>query len=514
MRTRAVTTRPARTGSCMTAPSRARRLAAHLPSLLSSQLLPLLLPQSLALLLASLLASCAVGPNFERPEAPDPPGYTVEPRPMAMTPAAGGEAQRLELAREISAQWWKAFQSPALGDMIELALRDSPSLDASRATLSQSQQAIAAARGGLFPQLDVSGRIAREHFEAIEGRSSYTSSLYSVGPGLYYVVDVFGGIRRGLERQVALAELQSHELAAAWLALTGNAVTGAITIASLREQIEAREALVEQNRTNLELVRHKFEAGKAARSDVLVAQTQLASDMAALPQLRQALAEAQHALTVLVGQLPGEWSPPAFELDDFALPGELPLSLPSELVRQRPDILAAESLLHAANAEVGIATAQLFPSLTLSADLAQQGVISGGSGTAWTLAAQLAAPVFRGGTLRAQRRGAIDAYEATFAGYRETVLTGFQQVADSLRALENDAVWVGAQAERLAVADESLALQRISYEAGKTNLLLLVASQRAYQEARIGYVQAKGQRLIDSARLFVALGGGWWHEDL
>ncbi len=468
----------------------------------------------LLLLLLLLLGSCAVGPDFERPEAPDPPGYTAEPRPMEMTPTAGGGEQRLELAREISAQWWKAFQSPELGGVIELALRDSPSLAAARARLSQARQAIAAARGGLFPQLDVSGRISREHFEAIEGNSSSTSSLYSVGPGIYYVVDVFGGIRRGLERQVALAEFQHRELAAAWLALTGNAVTGAITIASLREQIEAREALVEQNRTNLELVRHKYEAGKAARSDVLVAQTQLASDIAELPQLRQALAEAQHALAVLVGQLPGAWSPPAFSLDGFELPGELPLLLPSELVRQRPDILAAESQLHAASAEIGVATAQLFPSLTLSADLVREGLLSGGSGTAWTLAGQLTAPVFRGGTLRAQRRSAIDAYEASFADYRETVLTGFQQVADSLRALENDAEWIGAQAERLDVADESLELQRISYEAGKSNLLLLVAAQRAYQEARIGYVQAKGQRLIDSAALFVALGGGWWHEDL
>lgn len=458
-----------------------------------------------------LLGACAVGPDFERPAAPGTSSYTTGSSPLELSPAVGGESQRLVLAREVEARWWNGFRSPELARVVELALAGSPSLAAAQATLAQAREEIAAARGGLFPQLDVGGRIAREH---VEQNRTRTSSPYSVGPAAFYVVDVFGGIRRGIERQTALAESQRHELAAAWLALTGNVVTGSITIASLREQVEARETLVLQDRRNLELVRRKFEAGKTARSDVLVAETLLASDIAELPPLRQQLAEAQHALAVLVGQLPGEWSPPAFQLDGFELPGELPLSLPSELVRQRPDILAAESLLHAASAEVGVATAQLFPSLTLSADLARAGVLSGGAGTAWSLAAQLTAPVFRGGTLRAQRRAAVDAYEASFARYRETVLTGFQQVADALRALENDAESVGAQARRLDVADESLELQRISYEAGKSNLLLLLEAQRAYQQARIGHVRAKGQRLADSARLLVALGGGWWHEAL
>lgn len=465
-----------------------------------------MLPVIAALL---LLCSCAVGPDFERPAAPETSGYTSEPRPLEMTPSEGGDRQRLVLASELEAGWWTAFQSPELGRLIERALEDSPSLAAARATLAQAREEVGAARGSFFPQVDGSGRIAREHTER---NRSDTSSLYSVGPSLFYVVDVFGGIRRGVERQSALAELQHRELAAAWLALTGNVVTGSIAIASLREQIDAREALVEQDRTNLRLVRHKFEAGKAARSDLLVAETLLASDIAELPRLRRELAEAQHALAVLVGQLPGDWSAPALDLDAFTLPGELPLLLPSELVRQRPDILAAESQLHAASAAIGVATAQLFPSLTLSADLAREGALSGGAGTAWSLASQLTAPVFRGGTLRAQRRAALAAYEAALARYRETVLTGFQQVADALRALEYDAESIGAQARRLDVAEESVELQRISYEAGKSNLLLLVETQRAYQQARIGYVQAKAQRLADSARLLVALGGGWWNE--
>jgi NodT family efflux transporter outer membrane factor (OMF) lipoprotein len=463
------------------------------------------------LALAVALTRCAVGPNFTRPEPPSPPRYTAEPMPTQLTPAAGEGEQRLELAREISAQWWQVFRSPELDDVIELALRDSPNLKAARATLAQAEQAVVATRGGLFPQLDVGGGVARVH---TPGRAATTSTDFSVGPTVSYALDLFGGVRRSVEEQAALAELQYHGLAAAWLALTGNTVTVAVTIASLRAQIDASVELVQDDRHNLELVQHKFEAGKVARSDVLVAQTQLGSDLALLPPLRQQLAVAQHALTVLAGQLPGEWSPPEFTLDDFTLPGELPLSLPSELVRQRPDILAAESLLHASSAAIGVATAQLFPSLTLSSDVTRASLLTGGAGTAWALAAQATAPVFHGGTLWSQRRGAIDAYQASLASYEETVLTGFEQVADTLRALAHDADLVGAQAQLLDTARESLALQRISYEAGKSDLLLLLAAQRAYQQARLDFAQAEGQRLLDSALLFVALGGGWWQAGI
>jgi NodT family efflux transporter outer membrane factor (OMF) lipoprotein len=468
------------------------------------------------------LSACAVGPNFERPEAPNPPGYTAEPTPTQLTPAAGEGEQRIELAREISAQWWQAFRSPELDDVIERALRDSPNLVAARATLAQAEQAVTAARGALFPQLDASGVVSRQRTPGASVNTSTnktsvkadTSNFYSVGPTISYTLDVFGGIRRGVEQQAALAELQRHELEAAWLTLTGNAVLGSITIAALRAQIDASVELVQQDRDNLGLVQRKYEAGKAARSDVLVAQTQLAGDLALLPPLRQQLALAQHALSVLVGQLPGAWSPPEFALDAFTLPGELPLSLPSELVRQRPDILAAEAQLHASSAAIGVATAQLFPSLTLSGDLVKESLVSGGAFTAWALAAQVVTPVFHGGTLWAQRRGAIDAYHASLSIYEETVLTGFQQVADTLRALEHDADLVGAEAQLLDTARESLALQRISYDAGKSDLLLLLAAQRAYQQALLDYARAEGQRLQDTALLFVALGGGWWQARL
>jgi NodT family efflux transporter outer membrane factor (OMF) lipoprotein len=260
------------------------------------------------------------------------------------------------------------------------------------------------------------------------------------------------------------------------------------------------------------LVQHKFDAGKVARSDLLTAQTQLASDQAQLPPLRQQLAFAQHALAVLAGQLPARWAPPDFSFDDFTLPAELPLSLPSELVRQRPDILAAEADLHAASAAIGVATANLFPSFTLSGTLsvAESAAIINGPGAAYSLAAQVLQPVFRGGTLRAQRRAAIEAFDASRARYEQAVLTGFQQVADILRALQHDVDLVDAQQRLLATAEEALALQRVRYDAGKVDLLELLDAQRSYAQARLGYARAHEQRLSDTAQLYVALGGGWW----
>jgi NodT family efflux transporter outer membrane factor (OMF) lipoprotein len=466
-----------------------------------------------------LLCSCAVGPDFERPESPTPPSYTAEPVHTVMSHPASGAEQHLQLAEDLSGQWWELFHSPGLNEVVTRTIADNPSLAAARATLAEAQEAIAAAKGSFFPQIDVGGGVQRTRIPGLQsGASASTSSFYSVGPSASYLVDVFGGVRRSVEQQTALAEFQGYELAAAWLTLTGNAVTQSVAIASLRAEIEAVEEVIEDGEQNLALVQRQFEAGKVARSDVLVAKTQLASDRAQLPPLRQRLAVARHAVSALAGQVPALWSPPEFDLEHFELPGELPVSLPSELARKRPDILAAEAQLHAASAAIGVATAQLYPSLTLSGSVAQEaleiGSLFSGGGAAWALAARLTAPLFHGGTLRAQRRAAIEAYQASLATYQQVVVQAFQQVADSLRALENDAELVGAAQELLDTARESLSLQRVSYEAGKTDLLLLLVSERAYQQARSGLAQAQGQRLQDTVQLFVALGGGWWQSKI
>jgi NodT family efflux transporter outer membrane factor (OMF) lipoprotein len=471
-------------------------------------------------LVGVLLVACAVGPNFERPPSPEAESYTAEPMPGVLAPGAGDrKEQRLRLAQDLSARWWELFRSAPLDGVVARALADSPSLVAARATLAQAREAVVAARGSLLPQVDATASAGRTRTPALRsGLPSSTSTLYSVGLSASYLVDVFGGTRRTVEQQAALAELRYYELAAAWLTLTGNVATRAIEIAALGAQIDAVEAVIADDEHNLDLVRRTFEAGKVARADVLVAETQLATDRTQLPALRQRLAAARHALSALAGRVPSAWTPPAFTLDDFTLPGELPVSLPSELARQRPDVRAAEARLHAASAAIGVATAQLYPQLTLSGSFSREaltlGALSSGAGTAWAAAGALATPLFHGGTLRAERRAAIDAYEASLASYRQTLLVGFQQVADALRALEHDAELVGAAEQLLDTATESLELQRVSYQAGKTDLLRLIDAERAVQQARSGLAVARGQRLQDTVQLFAALGGGWWQAGL
>jgi NodT family efflux transporter outer membrane factor (OMF) lipoprotein len=467
-------------------------------------------------LLALAAAGCAVGPDFVRPEPPVASRYTPDPEPEVLTPAP--DRQQVRLAEDISAAWWQLFRSQALDDVVKRALDGSPNLVVSRATLAQAHEAVLAARGAYYPQVDASGLIQEQgKLEVSNGlHTDASSTAYSLGVNVSYVLDVFGGVRRSVEQQSALAEFQRYELAAAWLTLTGNAVTQSISIASLRAQIDAVEDEVADDRSSLDLVERKFEAGKVARSDVLTASTQLASDETQLPVLRQQLAAAEHALSVLAGQAPAVWSPPAFAFEDFTLPVELPLTLPSELVRQRPDILAAEADLHAASAAIGVATANLYPSFTLTGaiSVAQSAAIMNGPGAAYTLAGQVLQPVFHGGTLRAQRRAAIDAFDASRGRYAQTVLTGLQQVADTLRALDHDAARLEAERRLLATAEEALSLQRLRYDAGKIDLLTLLDAQRSYQQARLGVAQAQGQQLTDSAQLYVALGGGWWNAEI
>lgn len=456
-----------------------------------------------------LLSGCAVGPNFERPAAPDYERYTAQPMPEVIGSATGAESQRLRPGAKIRAQWWELYRSRALSEVLRAAIDGNRTIVAARATLAAARENVLAARGGYWPQLDASASAERRRGSA---------NLYSVGAAASYAPDAFGATARGVEQQEALAEQQGYELAAAYLTLTGDSVTQAIAIASLRAQLQATEEVVADDQRNLELVRLKYEAGKSPRTDVLTAETQLAADRAALPGLRQQLAAARDALAILAGRAPSAWSPPDFDLSEFTLPGELPLSLPSALARQRPDILAAEARLHADSAAIGVATARLYPGITLSASLGQQSLSAGSlfasDSTVWSLAAGAAGPIFHGGTLRAQRRAAIDAYRASLASYEQTVLQGLQQVADNLQALAHDAQLVDAQRQLLESARTALALQRASYEAGKADLLQLIDAERTYQRARLGAVQAQAQRLRDTAQLFVALGGGWWDAKL
>lgn len=462
---------------------------------------------------ALLLWGCTVGPDFRRPEPPESKTYT---RSSIELPGAGpADAKQILVGgTTVVSKWWELFRSPPLDDVLVLALDGSPTLDAARASLAQAQEAIAVARGALYPQVDVSAGAARQRSggSVVQGPAPVVANVLSVGPTVSYGPDVFGGTRRLIEQQSALAEVQRNELAAAYLALTGNAVTQAINIGSAREQIEAVREIIAIDERNLDLVRIEQEIGKATQVDVLNARSVLAADQALLPPIRQQLSVARHALSILVGQPPAAWSPPDFELAALSLPAELPVSLPSDLVRERPDILAAEAQLHAATAAIGVATAQLYPSITLSASWTQQSVSMGtlfeGSSGLWSVAAELTAPVFHGGALQAQRRAAENALAVQLALYRQTVLQAFGQVADTLRALQHDAEAIAAQHNALEAAQASLELTQESYAAGQSSFLQVLEVQRLYQQARLGYARARGQRYLDSVQLFMAMGGG------
>jgi NodT family efflux transporter outer membrane factor (OMF) lipoprotein len=321
-----------------------------------------------------------------------------------------------------------------------------------------------------------------------------------------------GGIARSVEQRKALAQYQQSEVEAAYLSLTGNVALQAMIIASTRSQLQAVSELLSEDQDNLNLVRMAFHNGSVSKTDVLTAESQLSSDETLLPPLYHQLGVARNALAVLVGQAPADWSPPDFELREMKLPRELPVSLPSELVHRRPDILAAEAQLHAATAAVGIATANLYPQVTLTASGGQQALpatawrLFDRSGTAWSLISGLTAPIFDGGTLRADRRAAIDELHASAERYQQTVLESFGQVADVLDALSQDAGTLAAQTHALVAAQSSLELSRQSYGAGNSGILQVLDAQRQLQQAQLGFVRAQAQQYLDTTQLFLALG--------
>ncbi|HVO90621.1 MAG TPA: efflux transporter outer membrane subunit [Casimicrobiaceae bacterium] len=461
-----------------------------------------------------LLTGCAVGPEFSRPQPPESASYSAQPFDL---PEAGeaDPAQTLATGKAVATKWWSLFQSPELDQLLERTVTTSPTLQAAKASVAQAQHLVAAAQGGLYPQVDVTASAQRQRTGSVGGAGDahVIADVYSIGPEVTLNTDLFGGIRRTVEQQAALAEYQRYQLAGAYLALTGDVVVQAIDIAAAREEMQAVREIVAIDERNLELVQIAQEAGKVARVDVLAAQSQLASDRALIPPIEQQIDVARDALAVLAGRSPGEWRAPDFDFSELALPTELPVTLPSALVRERPDILASEAQLHAANAAIGIATAHLYPDIVLSASWTEESATLGrlfsGSAGLWSLAAELLAPVFHGGTLEAQRQAAIAAYAAQLGSYHAIVAQGFGQVADGLHALAHDADALAAQQSALATAQATLELTQESFAAGQASFVQLLQTQRLYQQARLGYSRAKGQRYVDAAQLFVVMGGDW-----
>jgi NodT family efflux transporter outer membrane factor (OMF) lipoprotein len=469
-------------------------------------------------------AGCAVGPNFKVPAAPpDQTPYTPAPMPAqtAAAPAApfGGAAQRFAAGQDIPAQWWSVFQSPALDQLIRAALEHSPSMAAAEATLRQAQQNYLAQSGALaYPAVNGQLGAQRERASAATsgGQRGGVFNLYNASVNVSYTPDVFGATRRTLEGAQAAVDYQRYQFEATYLALSANVVTTAIREASLRAQLKASRDVLDALTRQLGLIDKQFEFGAIPRATVLTQRNQVAQIAATIPPLQKALDQTRHQLSVLAGRLPGEQGLPEFLLEGLTLPTELPVSLPSALVRQRPDVRASEAALHQASAQVGVATAAQYPQITLSGSYGSAsgtvGDLFKSDNVLWNLGAGLAAPLFNGGALTARKHAAEAAYDAAAAQYRGTVLAAFQDVADSLRALDADADALQSQAQAEALAAESLKLATSQYQLGAISYLVLLDAQRTYQQSHINLVQAQAARYADTAALFQALGGGWWNR--
>ena len=471
-----------------------------------------------AVLLCCIL-SCAVGPNFERPQPPSIERYTTGATPTETMPA-DGKAQHFEQGARIVSDWWRLFNSPRLDAVVKEAIANNQNLQAAQASLRQSQDILRAGYGVFYPQLNAGLEASRQKASpALTGGTAPSSifNLFTLASTVSYALDVFGGERRAVESLGAQADFQHAVVLATYITLSGNVVNAMIAQTGYQEQIKATEQLIDLQREQVKLTEVRAQAGTVPYANVLSLQSQLASLEATLPPLRQKISQTEHLLATLAGHTPAEWAPQQVELADLTLPGELPVTLPSQLVRQRPDILAAEAQLHSASAEIGVATAALFPSFTLN------GSYGVGSNTShnlfksnnsfWNLGANISAPLFHGGTLWFGRQAALDAYQLSLANYRQTVLSAFAQVADTLRALEHDAELVNAQSHALSAAEEALRLIQANYQAGTANYVQVLVANGQYDQAKIGYLQALAQRYQDTAALFVALGGGWWNAE-
>ncbi|WP_029919637.1 efflux transporter outer membrane subunit [Nevskia soli] len=474
-------------------------------------------------LAAALAAGCAVGPDFKRPDAPQGDSYTATPLPPKTAASEGpaGVSQAYANGADIPAQWWTLFHSDKLNGLVEQALKSSPDVVAAQAALRQAHENLLAQEGSFFPSLDGNGSAARQKVSGASfgqpGGGGSIYSLFNATVNVSYTLDVWGGIRRGVEAQQAQADYQNFQLEATYLTLSSNVVTTAIQEASLRAQIEATNQIIEADRKQLETVKRQLSLGGVSRLDVLTQQTQLANEVATLPPLQKQLQQNRDLLATLLGQLPSQQPDVQFVLDDLQLPQDLPLSLPSQLVAQRPDVRAQEALLHQASAQIGVATANMLPQITISGEFGGTSTnisdLLKSSSNVWSLTGGITQPIFHGGELIHKKRAAVAAYDQAAAQYRGTVLTAFRNVADALHALNADADALQQQDLATQAAADTLKVSRSRYQSGSISSLDLLVVERTYQQARIAQLQAQAARYADTAALFQALGGGWWNRN-
>ncbi len=471
---------------------------------------------------ALLLAGCAVGPDFMPLPTPDVNGYTPEPLQTRTASAntRGGEAQRFVRDRDLPGQWWTLFHSKALNSLIEKALAANPDLQAAQAALRVARENVYAQQGALFPAVDANFNGIRQKPPISDpssvGIGSATFNLFTGQLLISYSPDVFGGTRRSIEALAAQAESQRFALEATYLTLTSNLAGAAVQEASLRGQIAATQSIIKIETDVLDLLRRQRTLGAVADADVVAQEAALAQVEQTLPPLQKQLLQQRDLLAALSGGFPSEKLPERFYLTSLRLPRDLPISLPSTLVAQRPDVQAAQANLHAASAQIGVAIANRLPNITLagtsgSTAIAIDQLFTPGTGF-WSAAGSATQPIFHGGTLLHRELAAKDAYDQAEAQYRSVVIMAFQNVADSLRAIQQDAIALQRAVASERAAAKSLDITRRRMELGDINYLALLNAQQTYQQALITLAQTKASRYADTVALFQALGGGWWNR--
>jgi NodT family efflux transporter outer membrane factor (OMF) lipoprotein len=467
-----------------------------------------------------MISGCAVGPNFVRPAPPDTDRYTRELQSEA-TVAANGQAQHFKPSDTLIADWWKLFESTELNATVNKAIANNPTLQASEASLRQSQDNMRAGYGVFFPQIQAGVGASRQRSSSLQ-QGSQTSgrifNLVTLSSTISYAIDVFGGARRSVESLRAQADYQRYENVAAYLILSSNVVNTSIARAAYYEEICTTKQLIKLEKQQLRLTQAQVRAGTSPYVNVLSIESLIAANQALLAPLEQNLSQAEHLLATLEGEFPSKADLLEINLNKFSLPIDLPVSLPSDLVNQRPDILAAEAQMHVASAKIGVATALMFPSFSLNGTFGTSGTnfgnLTASSGKFWSIGPVATIPLFQGTTLWFGRKAAIDAYQQSRANYRQTVLSAFEQVADSLKALEHDAEALQAQVEAKHAAGEALKLLQANYHAGLVDYLAVLTADVQYHETSIAYLQTVAQRYQDTVALFVALGGGWWNAQI
>ena len=479
-----------------------------------------------AFLLAALVAGCTVGPDFTRPDPPRDQTYLTDPsadQTVSVPDVLGGEAQRFVADLDIPGQWWNVYQSRPLDELIQQAMRANPDVQSAIQAIKAAQQNARAQRAALFPVVTATGsgtqnQVSNSLSAPTNNPNSFIFGLFTGLLNVSYVLDLWGGTRRAAESLEATAEAQCFQLEATYLTLSSNVVVAAITEASLRAQIAVNQRTIEIQRQTLELLRNRFAIGQAAQYDVATQEAALAASIAALPPLRNQLSQQRHLLATLTGRTTAHVPAETFELDALSLPQTLPVSMPARMIEQRPDVRSAEANVHSAGATVGVATAAMLPQVTgtliygstsTSSDLLFSDLL----GPTVTVGGAFSQTLLDGGALLAKRRAAVAAWEQSKAQYRSAVLTAFRNVADSLRAIEFDALTFQAASNAEQAARLALEITRRRLAAGDAGILDILNAELTYQTAAMNLVTARAQRYSDTAGLFQALGGGWWNRD-